>query len=897
MALGEISIDLVAEISEWKSGLGDASAAVERFEKDTSAQLDLVNKKLAGLSAKEAAGAFRELSDLVSGFSEGAQGAAAAADDLADGLRGAFGDQADSVAQFVQSMGTAKGVLEDGALAKAAQNLQKQGIYTEQTLKRVADAAVFTGGSVDGLAESYGRFNKFATDSKSALGLQKAIGASGQDLEKFGAFLDANNKLLVDTPLRLEAARQALIAFGDEKFGGSLDRVSDDSAKLQGELKLLQQDIGTAGHNLREELAPAALVAVQALRELPDGAKAFIGLGADFISTGGKMAASVVEVGANLKLLTGGMNVAGGATKALTLAKQGLSGATTLLLSPLGLAIVAIGALALGFAAYTQEINNSTKAQEDLLKIEEKRLKAYREGNELIGKSAAELQKLGVTSQKYSLVLQGLQDAADEAGNQGNKALESRLEKQVQDGRKVLKDLEKAEADKRGGASGTAGQALAPAADEAGAKKPSAGNQAPGRKPPDENDKEKAAREKKEAKDKEDARKEALDAALAAIDQEDARHALSTAQKLKRYKDLLEANRASLLPEERRNIEGKIAALEGKSLDERTKAKEDARKRSYQAELDSITRLAAVRDLDKAGQIRALDELLQRRKANNSITLDEERNLLGQIANLRGQAADEEKAKAKKDADDKKKQADKNAADLQKARDEGRGLARDAVSDRIGDLQDRRSQGAPVGHAIEEAIKERLRLQEEDIKAEAAAAAKATDSEEARAQIVANANEKIAAARRDATKALTEELNAQDALKAKKAGVESQGPRAFENRAGTIQDFGQVQQDLTDQFGIDATRARIQEQVARNRAQSAGTPGIDRNAIKAAGAIGTAPKIDNLGDLATEIGKALQQPTTVILEVKEGGRTTRTEQSNRPGEPASFNHRMGGVTG
>ncbi len=865
MALGEVRIDLVAEIAEWKKGLGEATDAIERFERETAAQLDQVNKKLEGLSAKEAANAFRELSDLVSGFSRGAQEAAAAADDLADGLKGAFADQADGVAAMVQALGTAKGVLTDGELAQAAQSLQNLGAFSEETLTRVANAAAFTGKSADSLAEAFGRFEKFQ-DAKSILALQKAIGASGPELEAFGAYLDDNGKLLVDTELRAQAAADALQRFSDGKFGGALDRMSDESARLQGELKLLQQEVGAAGHELRETLAPAGLAAVQALREMPDGVKAFVGLGADFISTGGSMAASSVELAANLKLATGGMGLAASGAKALGLAKTGLATATTALLSPLGLAIVAIGALAVGFAAYTKEIQNSTKAQEDLLKIEEKRLKAYREGKDLLGKSADDLQKLGVTSQRYSLVLQGLQDAADQAGKEGNKALEARLQGEIQEARNVLKELSVREGQARGGLAGTAGQAEAPAG-----VKPGGAQFTPGRKPPDESGKEREGREKTEREAAERARKEALSAALSA----DA--------KKRALEEVLAKHQVTA--EERRTIETKIAQIEGKLVADAEKARELSRKRSLDADLAVLNRRSSAGEIDKRKQIAGLEEILRKHKTN----ADEEVRILQQVAALKGQLRAEEQREQEK----AQRLAEKNRSDVERARGEGRSLAQDALTDRIGQLQKRRSEGGPVGTAIEDLIKERLRLQEEEILAEAAAQQKTTESEEARAQIAENAAARIAKARRDATKALEEELDAQDA--AKKKQQETAQP-AYLNRGGTIQDFGQVQQDLSAQFGIDATRQRIQEQVQRNRAAAAGLS-VDKNAVRAAGAIGAAPKADTVQEALSQLSETIKQPTTIVLEVQEGGKTTRTEQSTRPGEPASFNHRLGGTTG
>jgi ABC-type transporter Mla subunit MlaD len=186
--IGTLVARFKADMAEFIGPIREAMGEVREFSKEALDATKRIGDSLKNLEAKEAADSFRQISDAVSGFASEFRDAAAAADDLADGLKGAFGDNADSVANFIQQVGTAKGVLTDGALAQAAQTLQNLGAFSEESLQRVADAAVATGKPVESLAEAFGRFEKFG-DSKSILGLQKAIGAAGPELEKFGAFL------------------------------------------------------------------------------------------------------------------------------------------------------------------------------------------------------------------------------------------------------------------------------------------------------------------------------------------------------------------------------------------------------------------------------------------------------------------------------------------------------------------------------------------------------------------------------------------------------------------------------------------------------------------------------------------------------------------------------------
>lgn len=240
----------------------------------------------------------KDLSALNNDFLE----AAGKADDLRDSLKGAFGDNADSVADFIDSVGTAQGVLDNSQLEAAAKTLQKLGAYSEENLTLIADAAVGAGVSVDGLADSFAKFDKFQ-DAKTFKALQKAIGASIPELEALGVQFTEKGALAVDLEGNVERATAAIKEFANAKYGGALARVSDDSAKLKGELTLLKQELGENQFAFIEWANTGVLGGVQALRALPPEVKGAAGL---IIGLGGSLADAGTKAAlfaANLKIL------------------------------------------------------------------------------------------------------------------------------------------------------------------------------------------------------------------------------------------------------------------------------------------------------------------------------------------------------------------------------------------------------------------------------------------------------------------------------------------------------------------------------------------------------------------------------------------------------------------
>lgn len=556
--LGTIVAKLGIDPSQLQAGVNSAKAALTSADK---AMGDLENKFANAFKTIQGSDLGKNIRQLAQDCAEAAE----RADDLRDGLNGAFRDSAPDVANFIETLGTAKGVLSDDSLAAAAKTLQNFGVFTEQNLTILADAAAATGKPVDGLAESFARFQKLG-DAKSIKALQKAFGASTTELQSFGAVLDADNNLLVDTPARVEAARVAVEKFSQVKFSGALDAVSDDSAKLTGELELLKRELGATTFSLKENLDSALLPFVQGLREASPEVKGFVGVTAELATGAGSAVPQLIAMASQLKILGVTISAAAASTVAL---------------------VAILGSAALGLALYTNELNKTNAAEETFLQQQEKAARALANNKNLIGLGAEELKKMGKSSKDLVPILQGLQDQLAQARDvDPNSAATKGLEQKIRDFKKTKDDLARLE--------------LATKKDEA----PLGGRVEKSVKEQQAAD-EKARREKK-AKDEKDAR------------------------------------------------------------DKKTAA-ENARKEALDIALDEIKQKAAAREIDKAQEIAALQEVLARKIANASET----RDIQQQIANLTGQILDKEAAERKTASDKAKQDAQRDAEQLRSVKKAG----------------------------------------------------------------------------------------------------------------------------------------------------------------------------------------------------------------------------------
>lgn len=766
--LGLDPSQLLAGVNAAKNALNSASQAMGDLEANTAKAFRTIQASDLGKNIRQLAQDCAE--------------AAERADDLRDGLNGAFRDSAPEVASFIEQIGTAKGVLSDDSLAAAAKTLQNLGAFSKEALTQVADAAVATGKSVEGLAEAFGRFNKFA-DAKSVLGYQKAIGASSEELRQLGATIDDNDKLLVDNEDRLNRAREALQKFSDTKFGGALDRVSDDSAKLKGELELLKREVGASTFALKENLDSALLPFVQGLREASPEVKGFVGFTAELASGAGSAVPQLVAMASQLKILGVTFSAAAAGTAAL---------------------VAILGSAALGLALYTNELNKTNKAEEDFLQQQEKAARALHDNQGLIGKSAEDLKKMGKSSKDLIPVLQGLQDQLAQARNvDPNSAATKGLEQKIRDFKKTKDDLSRLEQATKKDQSPEAGKVEKSVKEQAAADEKAR--------------KEKKAKDEKDARDRataaEKARRESLDIALDEIKRKAAAREIDKAQEIAALREVLARKIANA--SETRDIQQQIANLTGQILDKEAadnKARSD--KAKQQAEKDA----EELRNVKKAGfdqQIKdaelALKQLDEEEKRGADVTIKRQAELAKKVAAEKAKIdlqAEAEKAKTKdpglQAAITKQAKGDKSTVDKQAAAE-----AEKASKDqKDSELKDRKEEldfnleiqqkkidalkqlaeaGAVSSQQVKSALEEQLAIQLQLIEAQKQQALAATTDPTKIAQANKRAEIQVA----EAKAATRKEIEA--TTKALKDQQEQQ-------RSATSLDLGGNQQSLEDFF-------------------------------------------------------------------------------------------------
>ncbi len=547
MPSNRLAILLTAQTRELETGINTAKGKLEELAdaaaKTGKESADALNKLSTIEVATHLAGLARQVGDLAGHFTE----AAAKADDLEDRLRGAFGDMAGEAAKLALEIGSTPPFSAEDTAA-AAETLQKFGLFSREMLMRIGDAAAATGQGFDGLAEQYGRFDKFG-DSKSLRTLQKSLGASNQELQSFGAVLDGNGKILLDTEARIESARQAIERFTDAKFAGAMDRMADPLTKAQGQFELFKAEVGASVIELQESFGPALLAAAQNLRELPEGLKTFIGVGAEAVGIMGQTAGGAIEMAANLKLA--GVSLAGVKSAASA------AGAAILGLSGVALGLIAVmGSAAVGLALYTAELQTANKAAEDLLKIETERARWLNQSKDVYGKTAAEIKAMGKTSEDVSKAILAMQDQAEQARARGDDAAAKRHTDEIARLQGVKKELAVTEGAKQ----------------EAVARTELSEKEAAAAKKRDDQE----ARKREE-----EARKEALEADLHAIELGAANRSIDKKAQIAGLEEVLEKHK--LTADERRKIESKIAGLQGQLADEAARAVEAAERKKAEA--------------------------------------------------------------------------------------------------------------------------------------------------------------------------------------------------------------------------------------------------------------------------------------------------------------------------
>ncbi len=684
-------------------------------------------KKLASDSRAQAAAAGAALGAMAVGLGNLTSELANAGDGavkLRKDLSAAFeGQQLDDLTKQVRELGATPPFSEQ-QFANGAKALQKFEREVSQNLVRIGNAAVETGESFDSISKAYAGFGK---DSRATAQLEKLLGIDSADLVKFGAVLDKTGEKLSFVGDDAIKAQQALERFADDKYSGAMDKVVTESEKLRGEWQLLKEDLGIGLSELGDSAAEVFLPLVSGLRDTSDGTKKLIGLGvgvAGFAAAFGAAAIGIgligVQVAASVTA-AGGLSVVLGAISAGATTAATAVGGFALALAPVAVTAGAV-ALALGSVAYAiysvdQALKDSVKIEEEALAIELKRAAGQKTLSDLIGKSGKELRDQGKTAADATNGILALQQRIELATQAGNTALVERLKKQVVELKQARGELAELER----------GDRLAA--------------------------KERAAEEAKTPEQRAaEARQKALDAELHQIALRLATEEITQKESLALRAEALDRFRAD--EEKKRALVLETARFE---TAERKKAKDDGddqiekdRAKKLQRALDFIQLEKAANRLSTEEEIKALDRVL----AHYDLTEQEKRNLTLRTAQLRRSVRDAEAAEEKKRAEKAKADADKVAKDLEaQAKTDADTLAR--LQDRARAQQvaqkDREisnlgsEEGVDNTTKIQAALKDRLKLQVESLRAEADRAKAATKNADVIAQIEANLQRDIRA--------------------------------------------------------------------------------------------------------------------------------------------------------
>ncbi len=858
ISFGEIRTKFIADDSEWQPGLGRIAAGVSDLQSTSDGALGEIKSNLSdtagGLTdVGDAAGvadgqltfasaatagvaALSAIAGALDGVRREIADAGAQADDLRDRLAGPFKETSEEIAKLAEAqlvLGFKPEEIENALI-----NMNRLGLEpTQANLTALEDISRGTGKSVETLAEKFGRVNEYA-DPKAILAFEKELGATGPQLEKFGAKIDANNKVLTDTPARADAARQALLQFAAVEFGGAADRVADDATRLEGEFQLLTREIGAGSVQLKEAFAPALRGVVAVIRELPPGLKGAVGAGLELTSGLASMGVGALGVATNLAILSTNAQAMAIATRAATLAQTAFNVAVGALTGTLGGVILVLGSAAIGLALYTAAIQESTRAEEALIAIEEKQNRTLQENRDLLNKSAEDLLKMGKSSKDVAGVLDGLRNQVEAARSAGNKELEARLIRQVEAAEKVKSELATAEAKAREAKK-------TPPDDTSSKEQTKLDKQAETERKRADAERKKSERETSKALEQQ--RKDALAEELAQVRGAAAAKEISIQQEIDGLRRILGAVKVTAA--ERRQIEAEIARLNGQLEQQKTaelKKAEAERTRATKAEADQ-----RARDNAKAeAQARAES------KKNDTTA-----------------AQDAKKAEAEAKANE-----DKVAA----LKSQSRAAQEKILDNQIRDLeQDAEKRGVNNLERIKALLAQRLGLEIQAIEAERDATTKRAENEDVRAAAVEAAENRIEAARSAATQKLKAETDKQtkiqaDAKKAQSGSAFADGP------------FGVA--DLAKQLGSIFGDKAVTDQINRNRAASSlGQVRDQSNSVQATSAknpnVSTAQPGAALkaADIGSEVAKNLQEKLAITLTVvnQDGSQQSKTFSGTR----------------
>lgn len=674
MGSNQVKIDLTVNTAKIKAGLAEADKVVNASAARWQKAFKGAGVALTGLSVG--------LGALTASFLE-AQGRF---EDLSLSMAGAF----DNVEQL-ERMTTAAKELASGTQVTAEQFgdaavvLERFGMATKANLQLVGDFAAKVGIDAPQAAQLF---------AEAELGKERALkkleiqfGITKDELDEFGGSFQK---------------------FVQANYAGALDRTRDAGKELQDQLELLKGEIGEGvEQTFVGPLEEQALGLVKAIRGLSPEMKGLIGVATSVTSGIAGIAGPTLLAAANLKTLAPSFSLVGGAAKAAGIASSGFRIALTAALSPLGLAIGVVAAVALAFHSYTKSIEKNTATKEAFLAIQDKVLQSTEKAARLFGQSSEALKAQGVSVKEVTQAMLRAEQFLEQAQKTGNKQAEARWANEVARLKRLRVELRE---------------------DEAVVVRT---NQA------------KAKVEKQAAKDAAEAwenykRRVSAGFYETKVEQLNAMDAIRgrLAQDSKERQEL-ELNRVALV----REAAKEEAAADEKARKDATEARErsdkkadEGRKEQLAKALHSIDVEVASRKMSEEQQVQALRRVLETHK----LTADERRSIEQKLAAVEGKLADEKAQKAKEAEEAKRKAAeDAQKEAIERAKEEVERQKAASDEKRALDME-----GLQLKRDAAKTDKDRLQAELEILRVETDARKASASSAEAAAQIEVNAVQK-----------------------------------------------------------------------------------------------------------------------------------------------------------
>ena len=735
-----------------------------------------------------------------------------------------------------------------GSSVEAARLLEQMQVMAAKTPFDVA-GIVDAGVKLKSFGQDIDRFLPLAADlaavfqrdvSDVALGLGKALagsqdgltilndglGITKRELAAAGAHMTSAGAIALETADDLTALANAIEKVAQQKnFAGAAEDMAEGMkgafSNVEDAWNQLQASLGGQLKNEAQGIAGMIGGIAEALNALPEP----IQKAAAYAVVAGTAASTAVSVGAGmvgvLANVTTALATTGAGTVLLTEAKKkligamlgvqlqgGLTAAAMASISVAALASVAVVAAAgVSLAVYTDILKDNTKAQEELLAIEEKRAQLGRENKDLIGKTAEQVLAMGKTEKDVVHAINLLHEQAQAARAAGNNVLEEQLKRQIADLQRVKVELSEraaVEAQSAGLSAATwedyskrvsAGFFETKAAQLQALDAVIAAQKKAGKDTADAElarvalvrqvteEKLKSAEQEKNAVKK--AAEDRLNTELHALKLEEAAGRLTDEQKAARLRGLLESYRETAIGREKlRDLELEASKLEGQAAKKAEEEKRSAAAAALASKLQAIdmerARAASARNLSTQEEIAFQQRVVALHKQGTSERAQAEIALYNLKARLR---QEEESALQRLRALE---------AELVNARI-------DEIDDQIADLQDKMAAEQEAGRstaatyqAIVELMREKLAIQLQMIEASTRERMEAEKDPRVKAKLAEVAEKKKADARRDSEREIRRANEAQ-----KRRALDL--VKANQDVAGSIRDVGKATQETSRQ--------------------------------------------------------------------------------------------------